>query len=155
MRDEQKNLSLPAPEPSRSSRSVDRYAVMYQAQAEGSEPDDSASAPLSHYFWVVRRHIWSLLAFVAVAVACTVIVSLRLTPYYQATATIDVDRLTPTGILGQESTVRNGGTLDTDQFLSTQIELIKSDSVLRPVAQRLKMPPKEIGKPVLATAHSE
>ena len=41
--------------------------------------------------------------FVAAAVAATLIVSYRLTPIYESTATIDVDRRMPTGILGQEA----------------------------------------------------
>jgi capsular exopolysaccharide synthesis family protein len=70
-------------------------------------------------------------------VACvlaTLIVSLRLTPVYEATATIDIDRQSPAGIIGQEA---NSATLnDSDQFLATQVKLLQSDSVLRPVVQK-------------------
>lgn len=105
---------------------------------------------------MLRRHKWSLLGFVLVAVACTIIVSSRLTPIYEATATIDVDRMTPNGVVGQESTTAgSSGTADTEQFLSTQIELIRSDSVLRPVAQKLRMEGSETGKPKDVTARTE
>ena len=94
----------------------------------------SAGVPLSHYLWILRRHGWKMLGFVASAVLATLIVSLRLTPIYESTVTIDVDRRMPTGVLGQEAAqaVNN----DADQFLATQVKLIQSDSVLRPVVDK-------------------
>jgi capsular exopolysaccharide synthesis family protein len=63
-----------------------------------------------------------------------VVVSSRLTPVYESTATVDVDRQTPTGVIGQESMRSTAN--DADQFLATQIKLIQSDSVLRPVVEK-------------------
>src|SRR4051812_46780654 len=84
--------------------------------------------PLAHYLWILRRHGWKMLGFVALVVLCAVVISLRLTPIYESTATIDIDRKMPTGVLGDEptKTVNN----DADQFLATQMKLIQSDSVL-------------------------
>jgi len=96
-----------------------------------------AHVPLSHYLWILRRHGWKMLGFVALVLLSTVVVSLRLTPIYESTATIDIDRRMPTGVLGEESTqsVNN----DADQFLATQVKLIQSDSVLRPVVDKFKL----------------
>jgi succinoglycan biosynthesis transport protein ExoP len=96
-----------------------------------------AHVPLAHYLWILRRHWWKMLGFVALVVLCTVVVSLRLTPIYESTATIDIDRRMPTGVLGEDSTqaVNN----DADQFLATQVKLIQSDSVLRPVVDKYKL----------------
>jgi len=96
-----------------------------------------AHVPLAHYLWILRRHGWKMLGFVALVVLCTVVVSLRLTPIYESTATIDIDRRMPTGVLGEESTqaVNN----DADQFLATQVKLIQSDSVLRPVVDKYRL----------------
>ncbi|MCC6292974.1 MAG: polysaccharide biosynthesis tyrosine autokinase [Bryobacterales bacterium] len=95
---------------------------------------DAASMPLSHYLWVFKRHRWKMLAFILICLAATLAVSLRITPIFESVATIDVDRQTPQGVIGQEA-VRS--TLnDSDQFLSTQVKLIQSDSVLRPVAEK-------------------
>jgi polysaccharide biosynthesis transport protein len=96
-----------------------------------------AHIPLAHYLWILRRQGWKMLGFVALVVLCTVVVSLRLTPIYESTATIDIDRRMPTGVLGEESTqsVNN----DADQFLATQVKLIQSDSVLRPVVDKFKL----------------
>jgi polysaccharide biosynthesis transport protein len=100
-------------------------------------PEDSG-VQLSHYLWILRRYRWRMLSFVAVALLATVVISSRLTPIYEATATIDIDREAPMNAVGQES---SGGynSYDLDQFLATQTRLIQSDSVLRPVAQRFKL----------------
>jgi len=98
-----------------------------------ADPDGS-SMPLSHYLWVFKRHRWKMLAFVLICTIATLAISLRITPIYESTATIDVDRQTPQGVIGQEA-VRS--TLnDSDQFLATQVRLLQADSVLRPVAMK-------------------
>lgn len=102
-----------------------------------AEYEAAAQVPLSHYLWILRRQGWKMLAFVVLVVLATLIVSLRLTPIYESTTTIDIDRRMPTGVLGEESSqvVNN----DADQFLATQIKLIQSDSVLRPVVERYRI----------------
>jgi len=102
------------------------------------EPKDE-SLPLSHYLWVLRRSRWKILPFIATAVICTLIVSKRLTPIYESTVTVDVDRRVPTGIIGQEAAQSTLN--DADQFLATQVKLIQSDAVLRPVADRYHLRP--------------
>ena len=108
----------------------------YYAPPSSNEPEVPV-IPLAHYLWILRRHRWRILGFVATCVAATLIVSARLTPVYESTSTIDVDRQTPTGAIGQESmrSVLN----DSDQFLATQVKLIQSDSVIRPVVQKYKL----------------
>ncbi len=111
-------------------------------QAWDSDSEEPA-VPLTHYLWILRRHRWRILAFVALAVASALIVSYRLTPVYESTATIDIDRRMPTDILGQEA--MQSTTNDADQFIATQIKLIQSDSVLRPVALKFKLRELEDG----------
>ena len=98
----------------------------------------SPSVPLSHYLWVLRRHRWMMIAFVAVCVLVTAVVTARLQPIYESTATIDVDRQAPSEVVGEDST-RASAPNDADQFLATQIRLIQSDSVLRPVAEQFHL----------------
>ncbi|MES1261526.1 MAG: GNVR domain-containing protein, partial [Acidobacteriota bacterium] len=137
MTNEQKYL-IPAPDSaSGPPASVERFAF-YQAPPE--QEQESSALPIAHYLWMLSRHKWRLLAFIAIAVASTIVISSRLTPYYQSTATIDVDRMAPNAVIGQESlAARATSANDSDIFLSTQVSLIKSDSVLRPVVQRLKI----------------
>ena len=69
----------------------DGYTV--QAEVE-TEP----TVPLSHYLWILKRQRWKILSFVIAVVIGTAIVSSRLVPVYEATATIDIDRQSPPGI---------------------------------------------------------
>jgi capsular exopolysaccharide synthesis family protein len=100
------------------------------------EPEEQA-IPLSHYLWVLRRHRKKILSFIAISVIGTLIVSKRLTPLYESTVTVDVDRKMPTGVVGQEAT--QSALNDADQFLATQVKLIQSDAVLRPVADQYNL----------------
>jgi succinoglycan biosynthesis transport protein ExoP len=116
----------------------DPFRAPYQAIPAGWDPEpEEPAVPLSHYLWILKRHRWKILAFVATCVIATLIVSFRLTPIYESTAVIDIDRRMPTGILGQEAAETSNN--DADQFLATQIKLIQADSVLRPVAQKYKL----------------
>jgi len=97
------------------------------------EPPEQSTVPLAHYLWILRRHRWKIMIFVLACVTATLIVSARLTPIYESTVTVDIDRQMPSAIIGQDA-----GRVplnDADQFLATQVKLIQSDSVLRPVAQ--------------------
>ena len=132
--------TLPAPVEGAPQRNFPVPFDVYRASGMMAEADPVApSVPLSHYLWIFRRNWWKILLFVACAVTATAVVSMRLTPVFESTVTIDIDRQMPIGIIGQESTrsVSN----DSDQFLATQGKLIQSDSVLRAVAQQYKLSP--------------
>lgn len=112
-------------------------AEMYSGN-NGREPGAEENAvPLSHYLWIVRRNRWRILAFVAASVLATFLVSQRLTPMYDATTVIDVDRQSPSALIGQDAT--RAASNDADQFLATQIKLVVSDAVLRPVAEKYNL----------------
>ncbi len=103
------------------------------AETEGAQ----GPLPIAHYLWLLKRHRWKILPFVAFSVLATLIISTRLQPIYEARATIDVDRQTPMGVIGQDS--QRTATNDAEQFLGTQVRIIQSDSVLRPVTQKYKL----------------
>src|SRR5258706_9392833 len=88
------------------------------------ELDAEPTLPLSHYLWILRLHGWKILAFIAMCVLGTLIVSSRLVPLYEAKATIDIDRQTPPGIIGEEAA--RSALNDADQFMATQVKLIQS-----------------------------
>jgi capsular exopolysaccharide synthesis family protein len=85
---------------------------------------------------------------VIATVLATLIVSLRLTPIYESTALVDIDRQMPTGVLGQEAL--QNATNDADQFIATQVKLIESDSVLRPVVDKFQL--RQVEKDALEEA---
>jgi capsular exopolysaccharide synthesis family protein len=102
------------------------------------DPTPETSLPIAHYLWVFKRYRWHMLTFVAICTIATFLISSRMSPIYESTATLDVDRDTPQGVVGAES--RNAsGTGDADQYMATQIRLIESDSVLRPVVQKYNL----------------
>ena len=109
-------------------------APPYQAAEEESE---QAKVPLSQYFWILKRHRWRIGGFVAAVMLGTLVVSARLTPIYESTATVDIDRQSPSGVVGEDAA--RSALNDSDQFMATQIKLVESDSVLRPVDQRFEL----------------
>ena len=101
-----------------------------------------ASLPASHYLFIILRHKWKILGFVGFCLLATYLVCARLTPLYQATAKIDVDRRVPIGIIGQEASQASSGD-DADAFMATQMELIQADAVVRPVAEKFNLLQRE------------
>jgi succinoglycan biosynthesis transport protein ExoP len=99
-----------------------------------TEPTDRSPVPLAHYLWILRRHRWKILGFIIGCVAATIIISARLTPVYESTVIVDIDRQMPSAAIGEDA--RTVPVNDADQFLATQVKLIESDSVLRPVAEQ-------------------
>jgi len=144
-------LSLNPPESNGSAPAVPDFSRLYPtysyappdsyAQPETEEP----VVPLSHYLWILRRNKWRIAAFVLFCVAATIVVSSRLTPIYEATAAIDIDRQAPAGFIGQDAARMAPN--DADQFLATQVKTIQSDSVLRPVSQRFNLRAAETSTP--------
>src|SRR5580704_14040578 len=108
---------------------MERVPATYPApwSLEDPEPQEGL-VPLSQYLWILKRHFWRISGFVAACAIAAVIVSARLTPIYESTATVDIDRQIPAGVVGAES--QRGIGNDSDQFLATQIKLVQSDSVL-------------------------
>jgi capsular exopolysaccharide synthesis family protein len=92
--------------------------------------------PLAHYLWILRRQAWKIAAFVTICLVGTFIISERLQPIYESIAVVDIDRQAPSAIVGTESDHGVMALNDSDQFLATQIKLILSDAVLRPVAEK-------------------
>lgn len=116
-------------------RTVTTIPAAYTVYAE---PGEAARERLQHCVSVLKRYRWRVCLFVVICVAATGLISARLTPVYESAATIDIDRQVPAGVLGQDAAQFQLG--DADQFLATQLKLIQSDSVLRPVAQSFHLP---------------
>ena len=85
-------------------------------------PEVSA-VPLSHYLWILRRHLWKMAAFVAICVLATFVMYSRQKPIYQSTVTVDVNHQTPSEVVGAGSN-KDGSDDDEDEFLATQMKLI-------------------------------
>lgn len=104
---------------------------------------EEATISLSHYFWIVRRQAWKITGFVVASLVITYIVSSHLKPIYEAIATVTIDREAPVGLVGDESQRSSSSVQDVDQYISTQIRMILSDAVLRPVARKFDLLKRE------------
>ncbi|MFN8811529.1 MAG: Wzz/FepE/Etk N-terminal domain-containing protein, partial [Acidobacteriota bacterium] len=122
-------------------------------QHDHGQGSSDSNVPLNHYFWLFRRNVWRIALFVLTATAAVLAYSYRLTPIYEATVSIDVDRQTPTGVIGQES--NRAISNDADQFLATQVKLLQSDSVLRPVIERFQLPMRQPSRFRLVQPYTE
>jgi capsular exopolysaccharide synthesis family protein len=100
----------------------------------GPAAGSKAPPSFSDYLVLLWQHRWLILGAAAVAVLLAYVISHQMPRLYEATLTIDVDRQSTSGILNPE-VVQNSPT-DMDQFMATQIKLVQSDSVLRPVATK-------------------
>jgi succinoglycan biosynthesis transport protein ExoP len=130
-------------------------ASYWQAPPVYSQADEEVEEgrlPLSQYLSIVKRHRWKILGFITMSVLATALTTARLTPIYESTATVDIDHQTPSGVVGQDAS-RNAAN-DADQFLATQIKIVESDSVLRPVEQRFQLR-KEEGQSAAASPRGE
>lgn len=104
------------------------------------EPTD-VQLPLSHYLWLVRTHWMKMAAFVAFAVITTAMITARLTPLYESRASLYLDRNAAKNIVGQESQSGTANRGDTDAYITSQMQIVQSDAVLRPVAQEFGLAP--------------
>lgn len=118
------DLPRDVPDPSLNSQSV--------------EPAGSKT-PLSHYLWVIRVQAWKISLFVLTSMVVTFIVASRLQPIYESTATVNIDRQAPTALVGDDSQKTAATPQDADEYIATQMEMIQSDAVLRPVATKFNL----------------
>ncbi len=107
-------------------------------------PDDGSDVqlPLSHYLWLVRVHWIKMLAFIVFAVIATAMVTARITPQYEATASLYLDRNAAKNLVGQDSQSGSANKGDIDAYITSQMQIIKSDAVLRPVAEKFRLQAK-------------
>jgi succinoglycan biosynthesis transport protein ExoP len=92
--------------------------------------------PLGHYVWLMQKNWWKLALTVLVCTGLAAIICFELTPQYEATARITIDQKTPSAL--SDNALPNGVS-DIDQILNTEMQLIQSDAVLRPVAEQFHL----------------
>ena len=115
-------------------------ALAYYTPPPSQDVDpDSPKVPWTHYVWILRRHVWKILAFVATCVLATTIVSLRMKPVYESTATVLIDFEAPADVVGDNNSRSTSELEDPETFIATQIKLIQSDAVLRPVVEQFHL----------------
>ena len=124
------NPSSPCLEPVRTSQ--------YLPSPGGRLAEDRPVLAIWRYLWLLGRHWLGLVSVVATITLSAFYVSSTIAPTYEAAAVVDVDRQAAPAVVGQDS-VRSVTTNDADQFLATQVKLIQSDAVLRPVVDKYRL----------------
>ncbi len=102
-------------------------------QTGGGIGEGDASSSLTNLLHLLASHKWAILAFVAVVTTATVVVSRKLQPLYEATTLVRIERQSAALMGPDASEFANS---DMEQIIATQLEILQSDPVLRPVAQR-------------------
>ena len=144
------------------SREIEQLPAIYSSPEQISSPNyygqapeqEEAGIPLSHYAWIIRRQAWKILVFVLTSLVGTFVISSRLQPIYEAITTVNIDRQAPSEIVG-DGAKNSAPPNDSDQYIATQMKILTSDAVLRPVAQNFDLQEREhqlkgLSAPVIA-----
>ena len=126
---------LPAPSTG-VSQSGTALAQPFQAPLESpfNMAEESAGISLKELRDVVKKHRGKIAIWIVFATILTAIGTKLLTPLYQATVKINVERR-GNGFIGQEA-LQSGIGSDLEPVMTTQIELIQTDPVLRPATEK-------------------
>src|SRR3954471_20409817 len=99
--------------------------------------DAQAGVSLRYFGKRIRRYTWTIAGIMAVALAGTFLVTLTIQPLYESTVTLKVERRSNNGYIGVQALMPPAG--DSDQLMNTQLDLIQSDSVLRPATEKFDL----------------
>src|SRR6202451_369323 len=103
--------------------------------------------PILHYWQILRKRIWAVLAAFAIVFALSVIATLNATRVYQATSKVAIFPENP-NVLGFKDSENNGfPDFDTEATLETQAAILRSDALAMKVveAMHLDQDPKFTG----------
>jgi succinoglycan biosynthesis transport protein ExoP len=95
--------------------------------------DTQADAGFQDFLDILCRQRWKLLSLIALALSATAFITSRVTPLYESNVSINVERR-GNGVVGTEASTPT--VTEMDQIMTTQVERIESDPVLRPVAEK-------------------
>jgi polysaccharide biosynthesis transport protein len=113
---------------------ADRQPVIY-LPSQDSTAEDLVS--ISYYAWLLLRNKWKISLAVTISTVLMAIYSFSVKPIYEATTRISIDPRISSVAVGKEADPLGGS--DVDQIINTEMQLIQSDAVLRPVAEQFKL----------------
>src|ERR1017187_6542153 len=99
--------------------------------------------PLLHYWRILRKRRWAVVATLAIVFALSIFATLRTTRLYQATSKVAIFPETP-NVLGFKDAGSSSPDFDYESTLETQAAILRSDSLAMKVieAMRLDQNPK-------------
>ena len=118
-------------------------AVFTAAAFEAEDPDGDLRAPLIDLRYVaaiVRANLWLIAAIISASLAVALVTTMLATKRYTATASVQINDQSQR-VLGNEvetDQMANNG-WDTDRFLQTQVDVLKSRALAERVMKRLRL----------------
>lgn len=133
------NVTLPPPD--RRSLRVSGRDVAHPAplvgERVGAPAEDSSRFNANELLRVMGRWKWLILGILAASILASVLVTLAMTPIYQATATIEINPRSA-DVTGRQAEIQQQAT-DENQFLRTQYGLLQSRALAERVARTLNL----------------
>lgn len=126
---------IEASEPGGRSLRVEQY--LPAPYVEQSEP--AARIDIAWLRGAVFRQRWFVIAALAAAVLGGIVVTMLSTPVYEATSTVRLNLRSNYLLEGEELARQNIATNETDEYLRTQVEIIKSRNLAEAVARELDL----------------
>ncbi len=96
---------------------------------------DQQGMYLRHFLDLIWQHKGKIALVVVLGVSAAIVGTLFMTPLYKSSVKINVERRGNNGLVGQQGLAQSFG-FDMDQIITTQVEVLKSDSVLRPATEK-------------------
>ncbi len=121
-----------------------RELISYEEAAPYSAPEHIVGP--GYYLWILRNAWWKIALAVTLITGLAVILSYTLKPLYESTARIVVDLKTPATVMGEATTGSSAS--EADQYFNTELQVIQSDTVLRPVVAQFHLAQDESPKVV-------
>ncbi len=123
---------------------MDATTTSYAVESQPGQDLDRGVGPLlRHALAAVRRNIWLIAAIMVLAVVAAVILTMLQTPRYTAMATVEINEQAAQ-VLGEDLAAEvDTYNWDTELFLNTQMEILKSRALAERVVERLDLASSE------------
>jgi succinoglycan biosynthesis transport protein ExoP len=95
-------------------------------------------SPLLHYWRILKKRRWTVLATFGIILALTVVATLRTTPLYQATSKVAIFPETP-NVLGFKDAENSSPDFDYESTLETQAAILRSDALAMKVIEAMQL----------------
>src|ERR1700680_3457458 len=95
-------------------------------------------SPLLHYWRMLKKRRWSVIATLGIILALTIIFTLKTTPLYQATSKVAIFPETP-NVLGFKDGGNNSPDYDYESTLETQAAILRSDALAMKVIETIRL----------------
>src|SRR3954454_2790749 len=114
-----------------------RLTPVSSAPASFQLNDAQAGVSLRYFGKRIRRYTWTITTVIAAALAGTYLVTSLIQPLYESTVTLKIERRSNNGYIGVQALMPPAG--DSDQLMNTQLDLVQSDSILRPATEKFHL----------------